>query len=480
MIFALSFFLNAATNFAFGLTLSAILGPAAFGLYSTVQLASITLAGGMLDWLRYSTLRFSGEEEAKATIASSLEAGYFVLALTAYLGVALLAGFGFTFGLGVPLLLLTPLLGVAAHRVDFTGARFRARDDSVPFAAINGLRQLLCFTAVVAVALWTHDALLTVAVLAAANIIPAILFAPRARVAGTALNKASAERLKRFFVYAKPIVFSLVVYQLVGLVNRHMAMAHLGADATGKFSLATDLGQRLFGAANSLPELMLFQYVLKIDRAEGRLAAERQQSRNISLAIGFLAPLAAGYAVMAPTIEAIMTPAAYRGAFAVLSAELAPGYFALFAIISAISPLFQLQGLTWPLSLVSLVALVVDLALVAFTPLSQSIEGLALAYSLSLGTALVATTALAFRVSKVRPQARDLLVIAAATGIMTLALHPLNALSSHMIAAGLALVISAAVIAGAYLTFDVGGVREFLRGAWRRGAAPRAAPLAAE
>src|ERR1700760_872590 len=108
MLFAISFFLNAATNFAFGLTLSAILGPAEFGRYSTVQLASITLAGGMLDWLRYSTLRFSGEEEAKTTIASSLEAGYFVLALVAYLGVAILAAFGITFGLGVPLLLLTP------------------------------------------------------------------------------------------------------------------------------------------------------------------------------------------------------------------------------------------------------------------------------------------------------------------------------------------------------------------------------------
>ena len=65
MIFALSFFLNAATNFAFGLTLSAVLGPAEFGRYSTVQLASITLAGGMLDWLRYSTLRFAGEDKKK-------------------------------------------------------------------------------------------------------------------------------------------------------------------------------------------------------------------------------------------------------------------------------------------------------------------------------------------------------------------------------------------------------------------------------
>jgi O-antigen/teichoic acid export membrane protein len=469
MLFAISFFLNAATNFAFGLTLSAILGPAEFGRYSTVQLASITLAGGTLDWLRYSTLRFSGDDEAKATVASSLEAGYLGLTLLSYIVVLGLAGFGVTFGLGAPLLLLTPLLGVAAHRVDFTGARFRARDESAPFAAIYGSRQLLCFTLVVATAYATRNAVLTVAVLAAANIIPAIAFAPRARVAGTALNKASAERLKQFFLYAKPIVFSLVVYQLVGLVNRHVALAHLGADATGKFSLASDLGLRLFGAANSLPELMLFQYVLKIDRNEGRPAAERQQSRNISLALGFLAPLAVGYAVMAPTFEALMAPAAYRGSFANLSAELVPGYFALFAIISAVSPLFQLQGLTWQLSLASLVALAVDLVLVEFTPLATSVDGLAIAYSASLATALLATTLVAFRASKVRPSPRDLIVITITTAAMGLFIRPLNGLPSHAGAAGLAIVVATIMIAGAYLIFDVGGVRSFLFSASRGG-----------
>ncbi len=468
MIFAVSFFLNAATNFAFGLTLSAILGPAEFGRYSTVQLASITLAGGMLDWLRYATLRFAGDDKAKIVIASSLEAGYFVLALAAYALVAACVVFGVDFGLGAPLLLLTPLLGVAAHRVDFTGARFRARDDGAAFAGIYGLRQLLCFTAVVAVAWATRNAVLTVATLAAANLIPAIAFAPRARVAGTALGAASAERLKAFFLYAKPIVFSLVIYQLVGLINRHVALTHLGAEATGKFSLATDLGQRLFGAANSLPELMLFQYVLKIDRTEGRAAAERQQAHNISLALGLLAPLAAGYAVMAPTFEALLAPAAYRGAFASLSAELAPGYFALFAIISAISPIFQLKGATGRLTAAALLALAVDLALVSFTELSASIDGLAIATSLSLGAAMLATAVLAWRVSAVRPRAVDLIVIAAATGAMVALIRPLNALPSHLAAAAAAVAIAGAVLGGAYLAFDVGGVRTFVTEALRR------------
>ena len=468
MIFAVSFFLNAATNFAFGLALSAILGPAEFGRYSTVQLASITLAGGMLDWLRYSSLRFSGEEGGRVAIASSLEAAYFALMLAAYGLVGLSVAFGWTFGLGAPLLSLIPLLGVAAHRVDFLGAKFRARDEGVAFAGVYALRQVFCFTAVLAAAWETRDAKVTVGVLAAANLIPALLFSRRGRVQGATLAAASLERLRIFFVYAKPIVVSLVVYQIIGLINRHIALQHLGAVATGQFSLAADLGQRLFGAANSLPELILFQYVLKLDRAEGRKAAERQQARNISLALGFLAPMAAGYAVMAPTFEALIAPAAYRGEFASLSAELAPGYFALFAIISAISPIFQLHGGTWQLTAASLTALAVELILVGATPLSASVDGLAIANSLSLGAAMIATAALAWRASPVRPRALDLIVIAGATALMAAAVRPLNALPSHAGAAVLALGLGGVIVGGAYLAFDVGGVRAFLAAAWRR------------
>ena len=461
MLFAVSFFVNAAANFALGLTLSAILGPAEFGRYATVQLAAITLAVGTLDWLRLSTLRFSGDDTQRVAVASSLEAGYLALALLGYAAAAGLAALGVTFGLGATLLLLTPLLGVAAHRLDFMAARFRAREEPRAFAGIYGLRQLFYFTAVLATAWFTRNAAYTVAALAAANLTASVLFSRRARVEGAGLRHASAERVKTFLVYAKPIVFSLVLYQVILLVNRQIALSHLGAEATGKLSLAVDLGQRLFGVANTLPELMLFQYVLKLDRTEGRAAAEAQQSRNIGLALGFLAPLAAGYAVLAPTLEAVLAPPAYRGAFASLSAELAPGYFGLFAIMSAISPLFQLKAATWQLTAAALLALGVDVALVALTPLSQSIDGLAIATSAALVAGALATAFAAAFVSRVRPRLVDLLVIAAATAAMSAAVRPLNDWHAHWLAVGVAVVLAVAILATSYLAFDVGGLRAY-------------------
>ena len=468
MLFAFSFFVNAAANFALGLALSAILGPAEFGRYATVQLAAITLAVGTLDWLRLSTLRFAGDEAQRVSVASSLEAGYLALALVGYAAAGVFAALGVTFGLGATLLLLTPLLGVAAHRLDFMAARFRAREAPRAFAGIYGLRQLFYFTVVVATAWFTRSAAYTVGALAASNLLAAVLFSRRARVEGAGLRHARPERIKAFLVYAKPIVFSLVLYQVVLLVNRQIALSHLGAEETGKLSLAVDLGQRLFGVANTLPELMLFQYVLKLDRTEGRAAAEAQQSRNIALALGFLAPLAAGYAVLAPTLEAVLAPPAYRGAFASLSAELAPGYFGLFAIMSAISPLFQLKGATWQLTAAALLALIADVALVAFTPLSQNIDGLAVATSISFCVGAVATGFAALFVSKVRPRVLDMLVIAASTAGVAAAVRPLNSWNAHLLAVGVAVVIAGAILGAAYLAFDVGGLRTYAVQSWGR------------
>ena len=71
MNFAVVFFVNSAANFAIGLTLSALLGPAEFGRYATAMLAAMTLATALFDWLRLSSQRFSGDVEGRARIAAS-------------------------------------------------------------------------------------------------------------------------------------------------------------------------------------------------------------------------------------------------------------------------------------------------------------------------------------------------------------------------------------------------------------------------
>jgi O-antigen/teichoic acid export membrane protein len=250
-----------------------------------------------------------------------------------------------------------------------------------------------------------------------------------------------------------------VTYQLIGLINRHVALDRFGAAATGELALATDLGFRLFLAINVLPETLLFQYALQRERDEDRATAERQIGVNIVLVLAVLAPLTAGYMAMASTFEALVVPLAYRGDYARLSLDLAPGFLAFCALYSMASPVFQLAKRTWPLTLAALAALALDLALVSTPFFGADIEGLARAHALSLVFGFAVAVALAGRASTIRPSWRDMAIVASASGLIALALHPLNALRPHILAAVLAMAIGGAILTAAILVFDVAGLR---------------------
>jgi O-antigen/teichoic acid export membrane protein len=178
MLFAVVFFLNSAANFVLGIVLSALLGPAEFGRYATVALAAVTLAGAVFDWLRHSSLRFSGDLEGRVSVAASLEASYLGGIALLFVCFGVVAASGLRFGLTSGLLMMTPLLAIALNRVDYAGAQFRARGKGHAFAALYGLRQLLTFVLVVAVAYVTRDAMKTIVALAIASL------AGRARACG--------------------------------------------------------------------------------------------------------------------------------------------------------------------------------------------------------------------------------------------------------------------------------------------------------
>ena len=366
MLIAAAFLINSAGNFALGVLLSAILGPAEFGRYATVALAGLTLSGAMFDWLRLSTLRFAGDIRHQAGFAASLEAANLAITLALMVAAGLAYALRLDFGLGPLLVFLTPLYTVAISRIDYSAAQFRARDQSRPFALIFGLRQLFCFAAAAGVAWLKRDAAAAVAALAVANLAAAIALGPALRLPGATLAAASLKDIQRFFFYAKPLVASFVLYALISLINRQVALAKSGAAETGEFALAFDLSQRLFQALYALPELFLFQYALKRDREEGRAAAEAQIGLNALLALAAFLPIAAGYFALGPTFEQIIVPRAFRGEFARLSLALAPGLICYGAIVIAIYPVFQLAQRTWPVIAAALLALATDAAVLSF------------------------------------------------------------------------------------------------------------------
>ena len=461
MVFAIVFLLNAVANFVLGIALSALLGPAEFGGYATVALTAMTLGMALFDWLRLSSIRFSGADENREATAASLDASYIAMIVVAVGLVAALFTLRIDYGLGAGLLTLTPFMAIAYARSDYCAAQMRARSQGRAFAALAATRHFLTFTVVIGVAAATRSAGPVIAALVATTLFSVVALGAAMRTPGARLALASKRAIGGFVIYAKPIVASSVIYLLINLIDRHLAFEWFGAAATGRLALATDLGARLFFALNVLPETLLFQYALERERKEGRRAAEGQISINIVLVFAVLAPLTVGYMTMAPTFEALLVPAPFRGDYARLSLWLAPGFLAYCSLYAMCNPVFQLAGKTWPLTLAALTAMVANLLLIRLPFFTSDIDGLARAYALSLAVGFAAAAALALQRGSIRPSWRDMGVIAAASGAMGFVIHPLNSVRPPVLAATLSLFVGGALVAAAILAADVAGARAF-------------------
>ena len=459
MVFAIVFLSNAVANFVLGILLSALLGPAEFGRYATVALGATTLATASFDWLRLSSIQFSAAYEDRAATAASLDAGYIVMVGVTVACVLALIAAGINFGLEGSLLALTPFMAIAYARSDYFAAYMRARDQGRAFAVLAATRHSLTFTVVIGVAAATRSAAAVIAALTATTLISVVALGPATRTPGARLALANWRAIERFVVYSKPVVASTVIYLMINLFDRHLALERFGAAATGQLALATDLGLRVFLAINVLPETLLFQYALKRERDEGPAVAERQVASNIVLIFAVLAPLTASYMAMAPTIEAVIAPAAFRGEYAKLSIALAPGFLAFCALTSMCNPVFQLAKKTWPLTLAAVAALIANLVLVELPFFSADIEGLAEAFAISLGVGFAVAASAAFRKSSIRPAGRDMIVVGATACAMGLVMRPLNAIHPPLLAAVLSIVLGGAILASSVLAFDVGGLR---------------------
>ena len=150
----------------------------------------------------------------------------------------------------------------------------------------------------------------------------------------TSARRAQARTSTQFFVYAKPIVASLVIYQAIGTDQPPGRRSTISARLpTGGCRWRPISARGCSRRSTTLMEyLVLFQAALRDrPRTKGRAAAERQLGRqHLCLSLRACWPCwTAGYVAMVPTFEAIVVPAAYRSAYASLSVDLTPGTFPL-------------------------------------------------------------------------------------------------------------------------------------------------------
>lgn len=457
-----AFVVNAVINLALGLLLAQVLGPADFGRFALGTAGAVALNTLLFEWLRLSATRFYSERvrQAEPWIRGMLDRAY-LATIVGLVGAALLALAGRPL-VGDPAM-LTAAAAAAAIGLglfDYAAALARARFVGGLYLRLVLVKNALTLPLMVGTAWATRDAAAVMLAGGLSQFLAALLV--RRAFADPPIAHAPARRreaLTRFMGYGLPIVAANLVYQLMPFANRWAVAAVAGFAEAGYFSLSADIGGRIFGTIGAALDLLLFQIAVLAAETRGHQAGEEQVARNVAVVLALILPSAAGVWAVAPALEAIAVPDAYRGHFVHYTGLLLPGLLALALMNFALNPIFQIRRRTLPLVAAGLVGAVVNLvgAVALAGPFGPS--GIAAAQSLGFVAAMLvlAGRALAGRDRLSLPW-RDLGGVALATAAMTAAILPVRGLDPWL-ALPACLALGGGVYGALVWCFDIAELR---------------------
>jgi O-antigen/teichoic acid export membrane protein len=457
-----AFVVNAVLNLALGLLLAQVLGPADFGRFALGTAGAVVLNILLFEWLRLSATRFYSDRVRRAEpwIRAMLDRAYAATAL-GLAGAALLALAGRPL-VGEPALLAAAAAAAAIGLglFDYQAALARARFVGGLYLRLVLVKNGLALLLMVGTAWATADA---AAVMLAGGLSQflAALIVHRALSDPPAAHAAARRReaLRLFMGYGLPVIAANVVYQLMPFANRSAVAAAAGFAEAGYFSLAADIGGRIFSTLGAALDLLLFQIAVLAAETHGHEAGEEQVARNGAVVLALILPSAAGFWVLAPALEAIAVPEAYRGHFVHYTLLLLPGLVALALMNFALNPIFQIRRRTLPLVAAGGVGALVNLvaALALANPFGPS--GIAAAQSLGFLAAMLFLGQRALTgPDRLRLPWRDLAAVVLATTAMTAAILPLRGLSPWL-ALPACIGLGGLVYAALVWRFDIAGLR---------------------
>ena len=462
MIVGIAFAANALFNFLVGLLVAKFLGPAEFGRFAIASASAVLINTAGFDWIRLSAVRFYSARtrierpEVRAALDACIGAG----AAAVGFAVALVLLSRLDLPLTPGLIALAGLGGAASGFYDYRTALARARFLDGVYIRIILAKNILGLILIVGGAWWTQSAAVALAGLAL-SVAGALGATWRSLRDGPAAASGRLALARSFAIYGVPLILGSVLFQLIPLANRTLVSALYGLDETGQFSLANDIGLRIFAAIASAMDVRLFQLAVRAEETQGARAARAQLADNMTIQFAVLAPLAAGVWLTLPSFEALIVPQAFRGPFALYFTAMLPGLLAYGLMSYSIAPIFQIAKRTRPMIVAALAACLADAVLILFSPRGADALWLALAQSISSIVGLGVAFAFALTTAPRWPRLRDIAASGFATGVMVIALLPLRG------APGLATLIEQTLLGlgiygGLALLFDLGGLRALL------------------
>lgn len=463
MTVLLPFLLNAGLNFVLGLLIAFFLGPAEFGRYAIGAAIIVLVNTALLDWIRLSAVRFYSlkaretQPEIRATL-DLLIAGV-SMSLCALLLAAIVVGVDFR--MPAAMLAAAVLAGVGAGLFDYHGAIARARFLDAAYARLVIVKNLLALLLMVGGAWLTRDP--TVVLLGGLLSAALALASVRRGLADAPLSVAAARRdvAWSFAKYALPLVAGNAIYSIIPLLNRSLLAGSHGFAEAGYFSLASDMGLRLFGTLGAMLEIVLLRQVIRLDETRGRRAAQKRIAANIVIVLAVALPAAAGFALALPAFDRILVPPSFQGSFSAYMAPLLPGFAAITLFHAGLYPAFLIEKRTLVATLAAVTALGANLALVlAFSAASPLVY--AVAQTAAFLVVLAITAVAALRLLPLWPSWRDCGAVLLAVAAMGAAIWPLRGRFPALPELALQVVLGALVYGAVILACDVGRWRSLL------------------
>jgi O-antigen/teichoic acid export membrane protein len=376
MLMSAAFLASALIQFALGLVMAAMLGPAEFGLYALAFAASVIGQTLVFEWIRLSITRYQG---SGASVSARL--GMILLALMALM-LALAAAVFLLAGEKRVLLALTLAASALWGLAECRGATLRARFAEKSYAGLLSLRAMALILLMPLAAWFRPQAEFVLGAQMLAVLAALVLHRLAFSEMRDATGAGAMPPLSGLFGYAMPIVATNLAYLLLLFGLRLFIATRLGLGDAGSFSLALDLGLKLVMTIGSALDLYLFQLAVRDDREKGAEAGRERLALNFAIVLAVLAPTLIGLWLVLPSLEALVITPDYRPTFARYMLLLLPGLFLVGVVQYAIHPVHQLASRTMPLVLASgaaAAAVFLLLAISRIVPLPAShLPGIAL------------------------------------------------------------------------------------------------------
>lgn len=463
MTVLLPFVLNAGLNFVLGLLIAFFLGPAEFGRYAIGAAIIVLVNTALLDWIRLSAVRFYSlraretQPEIRATL-DLLIAGV-SMTLCALLLAAVVAEIDFR--MPAMMLAASVLAGIGAGLFDYHGAIARARFLDAAYARLVIVKNLLALVLMVGGAWLTKDP--TVVLLGGLLSGAVAVVSVRRTLIDAPFSVSAARRdvAWSFAKYALPLVAGNAIYSLIPLLNRSLLAGAHGFAEAGYFSLASDMGLRLFGTVGATLEIVLLRQVIRLDETRGRRAAQKRIAANLVIVLAVALPAAAGFALVLPAFDRLLVPPSFQGQFSAYMAPLLPGFVAISIFQAGLYPAFLIEKRTLVATLAAVVGLcanaTVVMAFAASSPLAYAV-----AQTSAFLVVLVITATAALRLLPVLPSLRDCGAVLLAVAAMAAAIWPLRDRFAAVPELALQIAIGAIVYGGVILAWDVARWRTLL------------------